>query len=114
MCARAHFLQSLNSFFLQDVATVAVVGRGPIDRAAIGTLDLAGEAVRDDKNPWLTQTESCKSDETEEEPLRAPPGLLGLMKEGLDALLQDCKGCRAAVSRLPGFGSAHPLSQKRF
>ena len=29
------------------------------------------EAAREDKNPWLSFTESCESDETEEEPLRA-------------------------------------------
>ena len=40
------------------------------------------------QNPWLTPTESFESDETKEEPLRAPPGLDGPMRDGLMAFFQ--------------------------
>ena len=42
------------------------------------------EAARED-NPRFTSMESCESEETEEESFRAPPGLDGLMRDGLMA-----------------------------
>ena len=91
--AGAHFRQSLSSeIWIQDATTVAVVGRGTV----VGrTLDLA---ARQDKNPRFTSKESFESDETEEEPLRAPPGLGGVMRDGLMAYLRI--GCRCPCLKI--------------
>ena len=83
---------------------VFVVGRGPVFR---GTLDLAARQLAKTKKPRFSSTESCESDETEEEPLRAPPGLGGVMTDGLMAYFRPPPGLPdpSVRSQAPG-GSA--------
>ena len=58
------------------------------------------------QNPWLTPTESFESDETKEEPLRAPPGFDGPMRDGLRAFFRSPPGLPDPPARSQALGGS--------